>query len=64
MLKWLTFKCKTGENMLGITSIKYTPVKKKHTVLDLFNLCSNHAPFKLVDEDLKNDFQFTNLTYL
>ena len=37
MLRWLTFKCKTGENVL-IMALKYTSVTKS-TANDLDNVC-------------------------
>ena len=36
----------------------------KHNVLDLFNVCSNHAPFNYSGQESKNNLQFMILTYL
>ena len=47
-LRWLTSKCKAGENV-SVMSHKYSihTGHTKHPLLDLFNVCSNHVPFKL-----------------
>ena len=36
----------------------------KHTVLDLFNICSNHAPQNYTGQESKNNLRFMILTYL
>ena len=53
-----TFRCKIPKIVL-VMSLEYTPVKHKHTVIDLFNVCSNHEPLHY-----QNNLQFMILTYL
>ena len=36
----------------------------KHTVLDLFHVCSNHASLNYCGQESKNNLQFMILTYL
>ena len=33
------------QQIVSVMSLEYTQVTKQRTVLDLFNVCSNHAPF-------------------
>ena len=37
---------------------------KNHTVLDLFHMCSNHAPLNYSEQEPKNNLGFMILTYL
>ena len=48
---------------VSYVSYKHTSYTK-HTVLDLFNVCSNHAPLNYGGQDSKNSLQFTILTNL
>ena len=63
MLRQLTFKCKVTKIML-VMSLKIHTSHTKHTVLDLFHVCSNHALLHYSEQVSKNNLQFMNLTYL
>ena len=52
------------QKIVFVMFLKYTPVTKKHTVLDLFNACSNHEPLKYSGKESRNNLQFMILTYL
>ena len=62
-LKQLTFKYKITKIVL-VTSFKTHISNPKHTVLDLFTVCSNHAPLNYIGQETKNNLQFMSLTYL
>ena len=55
---------KLQQKIVFILYFKYIPVTLKHTVLDLFNVCSNHATLNYSGQEFKHNLQFMILTYL
>ena len=49
-----------GPSVMGQIHTTHT----KHTVLDLFHVCSNHEPSNNCGQESKNNLQFMILTYL
>ena len=45
-------------------SLKIHTSHTKHTVLDLFDMFSNHAPLNYSGQESENNLQLLNLTYL
>ena len=62
MLWWLTLKCRITK-IISVMSLKYMLVTQ-HTVLDLFKVCSNHAPLNYSGQESEINLQFMILTYL
>ena len=63
MLRQLTFKCKININHVSYLHWIHTS-HTKHTVLDLSNVCSNHAPLNYTGQESENNLQFMIHTYL
>ena len=49
---------KTKKSYVSSRHISHT----KHTLLDLFNVCSNHTPLNYSGQESKNNLQFIILT--
>ena len=58
-----TLKCK-GTNILLVASLKKHTSHIKHTVLDIINKFSNHAPLNYSGQESKTKSQFMILIYL
>ena len=56
-------KSKHSDNSHSRENYKLTS-HTKHTVLDLFNVCSNHAPLNYSGQESKTKSQFMILIYL
>ena len=51
------------KNHVSYVSWIYTS-QTRHTVLDLFEVCSNHAPLNYSGQEFQNNLQFMILTYV